>query len=185
MRKDFGAKPLVLPQPVLMIATYDENGKVDLMNAAWGGLTEENEISICLSADHKTVKNFEKTGAFTVSPGTASTVVACDYCGIVSGNKVEDKFEKSGLHATRSEKVNAPIIDELPVTLECKVSSYDPELCLLKGEIVNVCVDECVLTDGKVDLNKVGVITFDPFNHTYVKLGEVVGNAFKDGLKLK
>ena len=186
MRKNFGAKPLSYPQPVLIIATYGEDGTPDAMNAAWGGISEMNQISICLSAGHKTVKNLLKRKAFTVSMGEASQVVACDYVGIVSGNNVADKFARAGFHATPSQTVDAPLIDELSVALECRLIDYNPETCILRGEIVNVSVDERVLDDGgNVDPAKVGPITFDPFNNTYLKLGEKVADAFSAGKQLK
>ncbi len=184
-RKSFGAKPLSYPQPVWIIATYDENGVPDAMNAAWGGISESNEISICLSVGHKTCKNFESTGAFTVSMADADHVAACDYVGIASGNEVPDKFEKAGFTATKSELVNAPIINELAVCLECRVKSYDKEKRLLKGEIVNVSVDESVLTDGNVDVSKVRPICFDPFNSAYHVMGEKVGDAWESGKSLE
>ena len=186
MRKNFGAKPYTYPQPVFIIGTYDENGTPDAMNAAWGGITESTEITICVDASHKTAKNFQKTGAFTVSMADAAHVVECDYVGVVSANDVPDKVEKAGFHVTKSEFVNAPLFDELPMALECKVMSYDEESCRLVGEIVNVSVDECVLNEnGKVDPAKLRPITFDPMNNAYLVLGEKVGNAFRDGLKLK
>ena len=152
MRKNFGAKPYTYPQPVLIIAAYDENGTPDAMNAAWGGISDDTQISMCLSAGHKTVKNIQARKAFTVSMADAAHVVACDYVGIVSGNKVPDKFEKAGFHATKSEFVDAPLIDELPMTLECTLVSYDPETCRLVGEIVNVSADERILDEnGKID----------------------------------
>ncbi len=181
-RTNFGAKPLMYPQPVLIIGTYDENGKPNAMNAAWGITTDFNEITISLS-DHKTTDNLKATKAFTVSLATEATVVASDYVGVESGRKVPDKFEKAGFHATKSEFVNAPLIEELPVALECKVKSF--EAGILIGEIVNVSADDSVVTDGKVDLEKFKPITFDPFNNAYVGLGKKVGNAFKDGLALK
>ena len=141
---------------------------------------------MCLSAGHKTVKNIQARKAFTVSMADAAHVVACDYVGIVSGNKVPDKFEKAGFHATKSEFVDAPLIDELPMTLECTLVSYDPETCRLVGEIVNVSADERILDEnGKIDPAKLQPITFDPVNNAYLKIGEKVGNAFRDGLKLK
>ncbi len=181
-RVNFGAKPLMYPQPVLIIGTYDENGKANAMNAAWGITTDFKEITISLS-DHKTTDNLKKTGAFTVSFATESTVVAADYVGIESGRKVDNKLGKSGLHATKSEFMNAPLIDEMPVAMECKVLSF--ENGILIGEIVNVSADESVLTNGKVDLQKVKPIAFDPFNNAYMGMGEKVGNAFKDGFALK
>ena len=186
MRKNFGAKPLSYPQPVFIIAAYDENGIPNAMNAAWGGISEMNEISMCLSAGHKTVKNILKRGAFTVSMAEASHVAQCDYVGIVSGNTVTDKFAKAGFHATKSEFVDAPLIDELSVALECKLIEYNPETCILRGEIVNVSVDERVLDEnGKVDAAKVEPIIFDPFNNEYLKIGKKVGDAFAEGKKLK
>ena len=186
MRENFGAKPLSYPQPVFIIAAYDENGLPNAMNAAWGGISEMNEISMCLSAGHKTVKNILKRKAFTVSMAEASHVAQCDYVGIVSGNSVTDKFARAGFHATKSEFVDAPLIDELSVALECKLIDYNPETCILRGEIVNVSVDERVLdVNGKVDAAKVEPIIFDPFNNEYLKIGEKVGNAFAEGKKLK
>lgn len=185
MRKNFGSKPMLYPMPVFIIATYDENGVPDAMNAAWGGISEENEISICISENHKTTKNLLARGAFTVSMATADFVAECDYVGIVSGNKVPDKLQKCGFHTVKSEFVDAPIIEELPMTVECKFKSYDEESCRLVGEIVNVCADESVLTDGKVDLAKLRPITYDPANHAYHVIGEKVGNAFSDGKNIK
>ena len=145
-----------------------------------------NEISLCLSAGHKTVKNILKRGAFTVSMADAAHVVACDYVGLVSGNKVADKFARAGFHPTKSERVDAPLIDELAVALECRLKDYNPETCILRGEIVNVSVDERALDEnGKVDASKVNPIIFDPFNNAYLKVGEKVGNAFSDGKRLK
>jgi flavin reductase (DIM6/NTAB) family NADH-FMN oxidoreductase RutF len=181
-RLNFGAKPLMYPQPVLIIATYDENEAPNAMNAAWGITTDFNEISISLS-EHKTTDNLAKTGAFTVSMATEEQLAACDYVGIESGRKVPDKFAKAGFHATRSEFVNAPLIDELPLALECKVKSFTDGILI--GEIVNVSADESIITDGKVDLKKLRPIAFDPFNNAYMGIGEKVGNAFSDGKKLR
>lgn len=181
-RIDFGAKPLLLPMPVLIIGTYDENGVPNAMNAAWGTITDFQEITISL-APHKTTENFAITGAFTVSMATEDIVTACDYVGIVSANDVPDKFAKAGFHATKSEKVNAPLIDELPMALECKVKSYEDDILI--GEIVNVTADESVVTDGKIDIKKLKPIAYDPTSNSYVAFGDVVGKAFSDGLKLK
>jgi len=185
MRKNFGAKPITYPQPVFIIASYGADGVPDAMNAAWGGISEEREISICVSADHKTTANILASGAFTVSMADADHVIECDYVGIVSGNDVPDKFARAGFHATPSAFVNAPLIDELPMAVECKLISYDKESCRLVGEIVNVCADESVLTDGKIDPVKLRPITLDPMNGTYLTLGEKVGKAFSDGMKQK
>ena len=185
MRKNFGAKPILYPQPVFIIAAYDESGLPNAMNAAWGGISEENEISICIDAGHKTTKNILAKKAFTVSMATADYVAECDYLGVVSGNKTPDKLAKCGLHTEKSGFVDAPLITELPMAVECRLISYDEESCRLVGEIVNVCADESVLTDGKIDPQKLRPITFDPANHAYLTLGEKVGNAFSDGLKLR
>ncbi len=186
MRKNFGPKPLLYPQPVFILAAYGEDGTPNAMNAAWGGISEDNEVSICISAGHKTTANILARKAFTVSMATADYVTACDYVGIVSGNKVPDKFARAGFHATKSEFVDAPLIDELPMAVECKLISYNPETCRLVGEIVNVSADASVLGEnGKVDPAKLKPITFDPMNNAYLVLGEKVGNAFKDGTALR
>ncbi len=185
MRKNFGAKAILYPMPVLIIGTYDEKGVPDAMNAAWGGISEETQISICVSDDHKTTANILARKAFTVSVADAEHVIAADYVGIVSGNKEPDKIAKAGWTAVESEKVDAPLFEELPLALECRLVSYDAESCRLVGEIVNVCADERILTDGKVDLSKFRPITYDPVNHDYLTLGEKVGKAFSDGMKLK
>jgi flavin reductase (DIM6/NTAB) family NADH-FMN oxidoreductase RutF len=156
------------------------------MNAAWGGISEEKEISICVDSAHKTARNLVERKAFTVSMATAGTVVACDYVGIVSGNQEPDKFAKAGFHATSSRFVDAPLIDELPMALECEVISYDTETCRLVGRIVNVSAHESVLGEnGKVDPAKLEPITYDPMNHQYLVLGGVAGRAFHDGIALK
>ena len=186
MRKNFGAKPMVYPMPVFILAAYDENGVPCAMNAAWGGISGSAELTMCISPNHKTTKNVLASGAYTVSMVDATHVVECDYVGVESGNNVPDKFKKAGFHATKSEFVNAPLIDELPMAVECKLKSYDPESHLMVGEIINVCADESVLdAEGKIDVAKLRPITYDACNHKYVVLGEAVGNAFSDGNKLK
>ena len=186
MRKNFGAKPYTYPQPVLIIASYGEDGTADAMNAAWGGISDDTQVSLCISAGHKTVENILKRKAFTVSMADAAHVTECDYVGVVSANDVPDKLAKAGFHTTKSDFVDAPLIDELPMALECRLISYDPESCRMVGEIVNVSADESILDEkGKIDPAKLQPITFDPVNNAYLKIGEKVGNAFRDGLKLK
>ena len=185
MRKNFGSQHWLFPQPVLMIATYNEDGTPDIMNAAWGGISDSDEISISISSSHKTAENLLKRGAFTVSFATADQVAACDYVGLVSGNKVPDKFARAGFHAVKSEFVDAPLVEELPMALECRVRSYDTETDILRGEIVNVSADETILTDGKIDPAKFRPIVFDPVNHDYLELGAKAGKAFSEGNKLK
>ncbi len=185
MRKNFGAKTWLYPCPVLIIATYGEDGTPDAMNAAWGGIYDTNQVMLCLSHDHRTTENIKARGAFTVSFATADTVVPCDYVGIVSANDVPDKFARAGFHSVRSENVDAPLIEELPMALECKLVKFNEDgICI--GEIVNVCADECVLdANGKIDVSKLAPICYDSCNHFYHVLGERVGNAFSDGKKIK
>ena len=183
MKKNLGAKTWLYPMPVLIVATYNEDRSPNAMNAAWGGIAEENRISICIDDSHKTYENLALNQAFTVGIADSENVVSCDYVGVVSGKKVKDKFTKAGFTATPSEFIKAPIIDQLKMTLECKVIKIDE--CSVLGEIVNVCADESILTDGKVDVSKLQPITYDPMNHHYLVLGEKVGNAFHDGKALK
>ena len=186
MRKNFGAKPWTYPQPVFILATYGEDGTPDAMNAAWGGISDDTQLSLCISAGHKNTANLLARKAFTVSMATVDQLVPCDYVGIESCNKVADKVAKAGWHTTKSEFVDAPLIDELPMAVECRLVSYDPDSCCLVGEIVNVSADESVLgVDGKIDPEKLRPITFDPIHNAYRVLGEKVGNAFRDGAKLK
>ena len=183
MRKNFGKKPWVYPQPVLMIGTYDENGTPNLMNAAWGGQYGANTVMLCLGS-HKTTDNIKLKGAFTVSFATAGTVIPCDYVGIVSANNEPDKLKKAGFTVVKSEFVDAPIINELPLTLECKLLKFNEDGNVI-GEIINVSAEESILTDDNVDYKKLDAIIFDPTAAAYIRLGEKVGNAFKDGAKLK
>ena len=186
MRKNLGAKPILYPMPVLIIGTYDENGVPNAMNAAWGGISEDREISICVDRKHKTVQNALAKGFFTVSVADEENLIAADYVGVVSGNKEPNKIEKSGWTVEKSEFVDAPLFKELPLTLECKLISYTDEDERLRGEIINVTVDERILSEeGLIDLAKFHPITFDPVHRTYRKIGEEVGKAFHDGLQLK
>jgi flavin reductase (DIM6/NTAB) family NADH-FMN oxidoreductase RutF len=187
MRKDLGAKSFLYPMPVLMIGTYDENGEADLMNAAWGSIYDYNQITISLGG-HVTTDNIRKNKAFTVSFATKKLVAACDFVGLVSKAKEPKKLEKAGFHPYKSDKVNAPMFEEFPLTLECKLISLDGNMGeggTLIGEIVNVSVDESILTDGKIDVKKLEPLAFDGANAKYHVLGEEVANAFNVGLKLK
>jgi len=185
MRKDFGVKTWLYPMPVLIVGTYDENGAPNAMNAAWGGIYDTNEVMVCLADDHKTTQNIKKTGAFTVSFATVNTVIPCDYVGIVSANKVPDKFAKAGFTATKSKHVNAPIINELPMSVECELKKFNEDgICI--GKIVNVSAEESVLDEkGKIDAKKLNPICYDSATHAYWNLGEKVGQAFFDGNKIK
>lgn len=186
MRKNFGTKTWLYPMPVFIVAAYDEAGTPNAMNAAWGGIYTDDMVGICLSDNHKTTQNILSTKAFTVSMATADHVAACDYLGLVSGNKETDKMNKSGFHTVKSEFVNAPVIEELPMTLECELVSYDPESCHMVGRIVNISADESILNEeGQINLMRLQPITYDPIRHKYHVIGAEVGNAFSDGKKLK
>ncbi len=162
MKKNFGAKPWTYPQPVFIVAAYGEDGMPNAMTAAWGGISGPTQISMFVNASTKTAKNILAKGAFTVSMADAAHVVECDYLGVVSGNDVPDKLAKAGFHTSKSEFVDAPLIDELPMAVECKVVSYDEKTNCLVGEIVNVCADECTLDEsGMIDPVKLQPIVFD------------------------
>ena len=179
MRKNFGAKPFLYPQPVMILGTYDENGNANAMNAAWGGIVGANEIIVDLSA-HKTTDNIIKNKAFTVGVADLEHLVACDYVGIVSANKEPDKMKKAGFTTTKSEFGNAYRRQRQM----CIRDSIDGSKYL--AEIKNVSADEKYLgDDGEIDLNKFTPITYDPVHHGYYGFGERVGNAFKDGAQLK
>ncbi len=171
--------------PVLIVGTYDENGTPDAMNAAWGGVYDTDQVMLCLADDHKTTKNIKKTGAFTVSFATVGTLVPCDYVGIVSANDVPDKFARAGFHAKKSEYVNAPVIDELPLCIECKLIKFNEDgICI--GEIVNISAEESILDEkGMIDAKKLDPIIYDGATHAYWNFGEKVGTAFSDGKKIK
>ena len=185
MRKNLKPESLFFPEPVCIVATYDEKGNPDIMNAAWGGISDTNEIHLCLSYEHKTVKNILKKKCFTVSCGTEKTVVACDYVGMVSLNNNPNKIKNSGFHIAKSKKVNAPIIIELPFALECKLVSYDKKTGHTYGKIAGISVDSKVITKGKIDIKKIKPIVFDGELHRYYSIGSKVGNAFSDYKNIK
>ena len=184
MRKNLGVKPYLYPQLVMIIGTYDKDGKPNAMNAAWGGMADYDKIFVCMSS-HKTTENIDITKEFSVSIGDASHVVECDYVGIVSANQEVNKMEKSKFTTSKAEFVNAPIINELPLCLECKLIKVLEEDLYL-AQIVNLNADESILDEnGKVSLEKFVPISYDPSTHGYYKVSGRVGNAFKDGNKLK
>lgn len=187
MKKNIKTTEAIFPMPVLMIATYNEDGTIDVMNAAWGMMLERDYVVLNLTETHKTVKNIKKRKAFTVSIADAKHVVEADYFGVVSANNTPNKFEKSGLTATKTKIVDAPIINEFPICLECEFVEYqDNEYgCGVVGKVVNVSAEEKVMNGDQIDVSKVEAIAFDPYTHGYYKVTERVGNAFKDGLKLK
>lgn len=186
MRKDFGTKTIVTPLPVLMIATYDEEGTPDVMNAAWGGQCGGKHVALNLSG-HKTTDNLKLKKEFTVSFATKKTMVISDYFGLVSGRDT-DKIAKAGVHVTKSTYVDAPMIEEYPLTLECKVIDIQELLgeTRIVGEVVNMSADETILDqNGNIDIDKMEPIAFDSTSASYRVLGSIVGNAFKDGAQLK
>ena len=185
MRKNFGQQTWMYPMPVLIIGSYDGSGKADAMNAAWGGIYDGNQVIISLSADHKTTKNILEKKAFTVSFADAAHAAAADYVGLVSGSNTPDKMERAGFHTVRSAFVDAPVIEELPMTLECRLVKVTEDGNVI-GEIVNVSAEERILDEsGRIDPAKLQPIVFDPVHNAYLKLGEKAGNAFRDGLALK
>ena len=184
-RKNFGAHAHIYPQPVFIIASYDENGTPDAMNAAWGNIADYTTIALYLAPSHKTVENILNRKAFTVSMATEDYMLESDYVGIVSANNVPDKLERSGFHTTKSEFVDAPLIDELPMTLECELISYDTNTDLLLGKVINLSADESILDEtGKIDPFKLKPIIFDSVHASYLNIGNKVGNAFNDGNKI-
>lgn len=187
MRKQLNITEGIFPMPVLMIATYNEDGSVNVMNAAWGTMQARDIVALNLSESHKTVKNIKARGGFTVSIADASHVVEADYFGVESGNRVADKFAKSGMTASKSDVVDAPIINEFPLCLECKFIEYqgDEYGCGVIGKVLKVTADESVMDGDKLNMSLVNAIAFDPYTHGYYKVTERVGEAFKDGLKLK
>lgn len=187
MRKKLSLTEGIFPMPVLLIATYNNDGSIDVMNAAWGTMLSRDYVALNLSETHKTVKNIKETGAFTISIADAAHVTQADYFGVVSGNSEPHKFEKSGLTAVKSDIINAPVINEFPLCLECEFVEYQDDTYGIGviGKVVNVTADENVFTDGKVDISLVNAIAFDPYTHGYYRVNERVGEAFKDGLKIK
>lgn len=184
MTKDLGAKPYLFPMPTYMIGTYNEDGTVDVMMMAWGGICAEDTVALNLSEDHKTVENIKKRKAFTLSvPGT-DTLKESDYFGIASGNNVRDKFERTGLHAVKSSRVDAPVVTEYPVTLECEAVEFQEQSfgLMIIGKIVNVIADEKVLDEkGRIDAGKIHAFAFDQMGNGYYAIGEKVGQAWHSG----
>ncbi len=187
MKKNLGVVQAVYPMPVLMVAAYDENGKVNVMNAAWGMICNADRIALFIDEEHKTTQNLLKTKAFTVSIADKAHMDVADFFGIATGNKMADKFERTGYTAIKSEFVNAPIIDEFPVVMECElaeVAETESFYCIV-GKIVNTAAEEKVLSaNGKVDPSKLQALIFDQFQHGYYVSGEQVGKAWNAGAGL-
>lgn len=185
MLKDLGVKPYVFPMPVLMIATYGDDNKVDVMNMAWGGICDENMVALNISESHKTSQNIKERGAFTLSIADIPHIAEADYFGIASGNDTDNKFEKTGMHAVKSSRVDAPVITDFPLTLECKVKECQHTETGFKvvGEIVNVLADEKVLENGNVNPVKLNAFVFDQFQNGYYSIGEKIAQAWDVGAK--
>ena len=183
MKKNMNGMCGIFPMPVLMIGTFNEDGSVDVMNAAWGMAQGMKEIKLCLSDSHKTVKNIKRIGACTVALGVKSLMTESDYFGLVSANTVNDKFEKSNLHYEKAQNVNAPIITEYPLTMECKYLKEEEDGLLF--EVVNISIDEKYLNeDGSVKLDEMEILSYDPYGRGYYVIGNKVGNAFSVGKKI-
>lgn len=187
MRVQIESTSPIFPMPVLMIATYNEDGTVNVMNAAWGTMAISGFVALNLSETHKTVQNIRRRKAFTVSIADAAHMAEADYVGIVSGNDVADKFARSGLTAAKSEHVDAPVINEFPICAECEFVEFQGGTYGIGviGKVVNVTADARVMKDGRLDISAVEAIAFDPFTNGYYKVTERVGDAFKDGAALK
>ncbi len=182
--KSFEVKPYLFPMPTYMINTYNENGTVDSMMMAWGGICAENMVALNLESDHKTVKNLKDRKAFTIAVPGINTLKECDYLGTVSGTKVKNKFEKTGLNAVKSDLVDAPIVTEFPLTLECEVIDVQEQPYGLRflGEIKNVLADDSILNEqGNIDVKKINAFVFDQVSYDYFAIGEKVGKAWNSG----
>ena len=185
MKKDLGVQPYLFPLPVLIIGTYCEDDTPDAMNAAWGTLCGFNKIALFLTMSHKTVQNIKNKKAFTIGIADEKHLIASDYVGLVSANQDKNKLEKSGFTTYKSKNVNAPIINELPLTIECTLEEIDETKGCVTGKIVNIVVEDNVLTNEKVDLNKLNPLSYDPSSRCYYTMGNKVGIAFHDGAVLK
>ena len=180
MRKNFGKQPWLFPMPVLIVSAYDEEVVPQAMAAGWGGICDPQHLCLCILNFHRTTHAIEATKAFTAAVGDLAHIKSCDYVGTVSGNDVKDKVEKSGFHTVKSEFVNAPLIEELPVSLECELESYDPKTGTLIGKIVNVSADEGVLDEnGQIDADRFEALSYDPCYNGYRVLGARAGEAQK------
>ncbi len=186
MKVNLGVRPYIMPMPVLIIGTYNEDGSADAMNAAWGTLCDMNTVALYLSAGHKTVENIRARKAFTVAVADEANMIPADYVGLVSAHNEKKKIEKSGFTVIKSNLIDAPIIEELPLTLECELDYIDEKSGCVYGKIVNVIADDKMLDEsGNVDLNKLNPISYDPASRSYFTMGEKVGKAFSVGAKLK
>ena len=187
MKKQIKTTEAIFPMPVLLISTFNEDGTVDVMNAAWGTMLERDMVALNLSETHTTVQNIKARNGFVVHIADAKHVAEADWFGVVHGSKEPDKFKKSGLTYEKSALVDAPIVNELPIALECEFVEYQSDETGLGviGKVLRTSVEEAILKEGRVDVDALEAIAFDPYTHGYYKVGGRVGEAFKDGLKLK
>ncbi|MBQ2157827.1 MAG: flavin reductase family protein [Oscillospiraceae bacterium] len=187
MKKQIKTTEAIFPMPVLLISTFNEDGSVDVMNAAWGTMLDRDVVALNLTETHKTVQNIKARGGFVIHIADAKHVVEADFFGVVSGNKEPEKFKKSGLSFVKSDLVDAPVINELPIAMECEFIEYqnDDTGIGVIGKVLRTSVEEEHLKDGRVDIDSVEAIAFDPYTHGYYKVGGRVGEAFSDGLKLR
>ena len=180
MKKDFGVKNWLLPMPVLMVGSYNDDETANVMTAAWGGTGSDDLLTVCIDSGHKTWANIKKRKAFTVAVGVEGEVKACDALGCVSGNKVADKVARVGWHTDKSAYVDAPVVRELPLVFECELVSMDESSCLVVGRVVNVAAEDTVLTDGKPDSDKIRPIAYDPMKHIYRSMGGSIAHAYQE-----
>ena len=187
MKQPIKTSEAIFPMPVLLISTYNEDGSIDVMNAAWGTMMDRDHVALNLTETHKTVENIKQRKGFVIHIADAAHVVEADWFGVVSGRKEKDKFAKSGLTATKSSLVDAPIINELPIAIECEFIEYQSDETGLGviGKVLQTSVESNLIKDGKVDIESLNAIAFDPYTHGYYQVTKRVGDAFKDGLKLK
>ena len=187
MKKQIKTTEAIFPMPVLLISTFNEDGSVDVMNAAWGTMLDRDRVALNLTETHKTVQNIKARGGFVVHIADAKHAAEADYFGVVSGNKEPDKFAKSGLSFVKSDLIDAPVINELPIAMECEFVEYqsDENGIGVIGKVLRTSVEESVMKDGNVDIDSLEAIAFDPYTHGYYKVGGRVADAFKDGLRLK
>jgi flavin reductase (DIM6/NTAB) family NADH-FMN oxidoreductase RutF len=180
---------MLLPSPVLIIGSYDAEGKANIMNAAWGGIASSQPpcISVSLREATLTYHNISASGAFTVNYPSVKHVTEADFVGTVSGRNF-DKFRAAKLTPVKSDKVNAPYVAEFPLALECKLVQKVPLglHTMFIGEIVGMVGDEEILGEnGMPDIEKVKPFVWGASGAmAYYSLGDPVGKAFSTGKEL-
>ena len=187
MKRQIKTTEAIFPMPVLLISTFNEDGTVDVMNAAWGTMLERDQVALNLTETHKTVKNIKARKGFVVHIADAKHVVEADYFGVVSGNNEPGKFAKSGMTFTKSDLVDAPVINEFPIAMECEFIEYQNDATGIGviGKVLRTSAEDYLFKDDKIDIDSLEAIAFDPYTHGYYKVGGRVGEAFKDGLNIK